>query len=125
MVQWVTPSNHCNPVPHLAWLPVPDLGPLASLLMLPIFPCGLSFAKGPLPQGPLPALFLPQARDSEIQSLQPWQGHRSYHCSESSARKMESQYQSVTCQGTNNSLLAADAFGLSFAFKREPREDFT
>ena len=39
---------------------------------------------------------------------------------------MESQYQSVTRGGTNNSLLAADAFGLSFAFKTcEPREDFT
>lgn len=69
MAQWVTPSNHCNPVPHLAWLPVPDLGPLASLLILPIFPCGLSFAEGLQPQGPLRALFLPRGRDSEFAAL--------------------------------------------------------
>ena len=58
MVQWVTPSNHCNPVPHLARLPVPDLaiGITADAAHLSLWSelCQGTFASRTL-AGPLPS----------------------------------------------------------------------
>ena len=71
MVQWVTPSNHCNPVPHLARLPVPDLaiGITADAAHLSLWSelCQGTFASRTL-ASPLPSP-RQRLRDSEFAAL--------------------------------------------------------